>query len=250
MKDRTLLGIDTSTRTLSLAVVRLPAAGGHRVLASRDVPPGPNHSKLLPLAIEEILGEAGEELRALDGICVGLGPGAFTGLRIALATAKGLSWAARIPLAGASTLEAMALRAADLAPEAAAIVPLLDARKREVYAGFFRPSQGGVDPLGDGPAELVAPPQVVAERLAALQGPVLVLGEGYLAYRSIFDEALVGRAHEAAEGLPQTPPAAEIARLAADRLAPWSREAVFSLEPSYIRQSDAELFGTRPKKRV
>lgn len=248
--ERTLLGLDTSTLTLSLAVIRLQGEGPPAVLASRVVAPGPNHSRLLPLLIEEVLAEAEVELRALDGICVGLGPGAFTGLRIALSTGKGLSWATRIPLAGASSLEAMALAAARLVPGAAAVVPLLDARKQEVYAGFYRPAAGGVEPLGDGPTEVVAPPAAVAERLARLQGPIVLLGEGYFAYRTLFDEATEGLRHPQVEGLPETPPAAEVAELAARGLAPWTRESVFGLEPHYLRPSEAELMSSTPKKRV
>lgn len=250
MADRTYLGLDTSTLTLSLAVVRREADGTWRVLARRDVPPGPNHSKLLPLVVDEALREAGVELRGLAGICVGLGPGAFTGLRISLATAKGLAWAARIPLGGASSLEAMALAAADRAPDAAAIVPLQDARKREVYAGFYRPAPGGVAPLGGGPAEVVAPPEAVAVRLAGLRGPIVLLGEGYFAYRTLFDEATEGLRHRPVEDLPETPPAEAIVRLAAPTLRPWAKEAIFALEPHYLRPSEAELGTTRPKKRV
>jgi len=249
--DRTLLALETSTLTLSLAVIRLGEHGPATVLARRDVPPGPNHSKLLPLLIEEALREAGVELRALDGIAVGLGPGAFTGLRIALSTGKGLAWATKLPLCGGSSLEAMALAAARLAPDAAAVVPLLDARKQEVYAGFYRPTaDGGVEPLGDGPAEVVAPPETVAARLRALQGPIVLLGEGYFAYRALFDEATEGLRHAPVQGLPETPPAPELGENAARNLAPYSKEAVFALEPHYLRPSEVELARTPPKRRV
>lgn len=247
--ERILLALDTSTLTLSLAVLRQRPGERPVLLARRDVPPGTNHSKLLPLLLDEALAEAGLEPSALAGICVGLGPGAFTGLRIALSTAKGIAWAMRIPLAGASSLEAMALAAARLLPEAQAVVPLLDARKQEVYAGFYRPAGDRVRPLGDGPAEVVAPPARVAARLAALQGPIVLFGEGYEVYRALFDEATEGRraTHPA---LPATPPAPEVGELAAERLGPWSKESVFSLEPHYLRPSEAELGLTQPKKRV
>ncbi len=250
LADRTLLALDTSTLTLSLAVIRLDGAGPAQVLARREEPPGINHSKLLPILVDDALREAGTELADLDGICVGLGPGAFTGLRIALATAKGLAWAASVPLAGASSLEAMALAAARLVPGAKAVVPLLDARKQEVYAGFYRPAAGGVEPVGDGPAEVVAPPAAVAERLRALEGPVVLLGEGYFAYRTLFDEATAANRHPPVAGLPETPPAPEVGELAAPRLAPYAKEAVFALEPHYLRPSEAELGLTQPKKRV
>lgn len=247
MATRTLLGLDTSTLSLSLAIVRLDGEGVH-VLARRDREPGVNHSKLLPLLIEEALVEAGVERKALDGICVGLGPGAFTGLRIALSTGKGLAYALGIPLAGASTLEAMALAAARLAPEAKAVIPLLDARKQEVYVGFYRPSETGVSPLDDGPADRVMPPAAVAERLASLEGPILLLGEGYFAYRTLFDEATEGRRLDKVTGLPESPPAVEIAELAGKGLPAFSREAIFALEPHYVRASEVELEAKQKKQ--
>ena len=241
---RTLLAIDTSTLSLSLAVAR---ASGPRadVLAGRDLGPGgPNHSVLLPGLVDEVLREAGVPLAALDGIAVGLGPGAFTGLRISLSLAKGLAYAAGLPLGGASSLEAMALRAARLVPGAGAIVPLLDARKAQVYAGFFRPAAGGegVSVLPGGAAEVVASPDRVAAYLRDLPdpgGPIVLLGEGYFAYRALLDEATEGRRHGPIEGLPETPSAAEVAALAAPRLT-RDPAAIFALEPNYLRASEAE----------
>ena len=236
--EKTLLALDTSTLSLSLAVVRIDGGGGARVLAERFSAPGPNHSKLLPLLVDEALSEAGVTLAELSGIAVGIGPGAFTGLRIALSTAKGIAWAARLPLAGASGLEAMALRAARASPDAGSIVPLLDARKQEVYAGFYAPSGQGVSQLSP---EVVAPPAEVAAKLASLPRPLLLLGEGYFAYRTLFDEATEGFRRDGVAELPESPMAAEIAELAAPGMLPFDKQAVFSLEPRYLRQSEAEL---------
>jgi tRNA threonylcarbamoyladenosine biosynthesis protein TsaB len=237
----TILALDTSTLSLSLAVARV-AGGEARVLAGRDRGPGgPNHSVLLPGLVDEVLREAGVALGDLGGIAVGLGPGAFTGLRISLSLAKGLAYAAGLPLGGASSLQAMALAAARLAPDAGAIVPLLDARKAQVYAGFYRPAPSGVEPLPGGAPEVVAPPEAVAEYLAGLDaaGPLVLLGEGYFAYRALLDEATEGRRHRPIEGLPETPSAAEVAVLAVPTL---GRDAArnFALEPNYLRASEAE----------
>lgn len=247
MATRTLLGLDTSTLSLSLAVVRLEGEQV-RTLARRDREPGVNHSKLLPLLIEEALEEAGVQRTDLDGICVGLGPGAFTGLRIALSVGKGLAYALRVPLVGASTLEAMALAASRLAPEARAVIPLLDARKQEVYVGFYRPSGTGVEPLGEGPADRVMPPEAVAEALASVDGPILLLGEGYFAYRTLFDEATEGKRLDGIECLPETPPSVEIAELAGRALPAYTAEAVFALEPHYVRASEVELKAKQKKE--
>lgn len=239
---KTLLALDTSTLSLSLAVARVSGGRAH-VLAGRDLGPGgPNHSVLLPGLVEEVLREAGLALAALDGLGVGVGPGAFTGLRISLSLAKGLAYAAGLPLGGASSLEAMALRAARLAPDAGAIVPLLDARKAQVYAGFFRPTADGVAKLPGGAAEVVAAPDRVAAYLRDLPdpgGPIVLLGEGYFAYRALLDEATEGKRHGPIEGLPETPPAAEVAVLCVPRLTRDST-AIFAMEPNYLRASEAE----------
>jgi tRNA threonylcarbamoyladenosine biosynthesis protein TsaB len=237
----TLLALDTSTLSLSLAVARV-SGGRADVLAGRDLGPGgPNHSVLLPGLVDEVLREAGVELRALDGIAVGLGPGAFTGLRISLSLAKGLAYAAGLPLGGASSLAAMALRAARLVPDAGAIVPLLDARKAQVYAGFYRPTADGIDVLPGGAAEVVAAPDRVADYLRDLSpaGPLVLLGEGYFAYRALLDGATEGKRAGPTPGLPETPPAAEVAVLATPRLV-RDRAAAFALEPNYLRASEAE----------
>lgn len=238
----TLLAIDSSTLSLSLVLAHVV---GHDadVLARRDRGPGgPNHSVLLPGLVGEVLEEAGVARDALDGIAVGLGPGAFTGLRISLSLAKGLAYATGLPLGGASSLEAMALGASRLAPGAGAIVPLLDARKSQLYAGFFRPVAGGVGILPGGAAEVVATPDRIASYLRELPdpgGPIVLLGEGYFAYRALLDEATEGRRHGGIGGLPETPPAAEVAVLAAPGLTD-DRAAIFALEPNYLRASEAE----------
>ena len=240
--SKTLLALDTSTLSLSLAVARVTGRDV-QVLAGRDRGPGgPNHSVILPGLVDEVLREAGVALGALDGIAVGLGPGAFTGLRISLSLAKGLAYAAGRPLGGASSLRAMALRAARLAPGAGAIVPLLAARKAQVYAGFYRPGPDGVEVLPGGAAEVVAPPDRVAEYLGELPastGPIVLLGEGYFAYRALLDRATEGRRHDPVEGLPETPPAAEVAALGLPGLT-RDPETVFALEPNYLRASEAE----------
>lgn len=251
-----MLGLDTSTLSISAAIVRVEPTGESSVLASLERgPEGPNHSTLLPAWIEQLLARASLALHDLDGIAVAIGPGSFTGLRISLATAKGLAYAAKIPLCGVSTLEAMALGArrtlAGAEAGAGAIVPILDARKREVYAGFYRQEGEGVAPIEAGAAaEVVLPPAAVAERLAELEGPLFLFGGGYAAYRELFDEATGGRRAARDAGLPNAPSAIDVATLGGPRLGAYVKEDVFSLEPHYIRPSDVEFKSPSPEKLV
>lgn len=235
-----LLAMEGSTPVLSLALVER----GRGTLARMRFDQGESHSRLLPGVLDELLaqGEVGRE--ALAGVAVGIGPGAFTGLRVILATAKGIAYASRIPVVGVSTLEALALGAADRAPVGATLVPLLDARKKEVYAGFFRRTEAGVEAIG--PAAALAP-EALAERLAELPAPLLLFGEGYRIYREVLDEATAGRRLEPApEGLPRFPGAEEVAALAFREPLVFDPAALFALEPEYLRKSDAELGWTRP----
>ena len=169
----------------------------------------------------------------MEGFAIGLGPGSFTGLRIGLATWKGLAYANRRPIAGVSSLAAMALAAAPGAPAGATLVPLLDARKGEVYAGFFRVAGEGIEAVAP---EVALPPAALVARLAELSAP-LAFGGGLEPYA----DALAGLARLA--GGPVFPPAPAIAALAAPRLlgAVYDAQALFALEPHYVRASEAEL---------
>src|SRR5215217_5082150 len=108
-----LLALDTSTLTLSLALVERMddegGGGGVRALEHHVVGPPAKQSEVLPGVIGELLARHGVKLAELEGLVVGLGPGSFTGLRIGLSAAKALAYAAGLKLVGASSLAALAL---------------------------------------------------------------------------------------------------------------------------------------------
>jgi len=226
--------LDTSTLALSCALLE---SGPERasVLATRSEPPirsGPGHSARLPGALVELLEMAGKNVRDVGGWAVGIGPGSFTGLRIGLATWKGFAYANRRPISGASSLAAMALEAAGGAPEGTLLVPLLDARKGEVYAGFYRASPGGVRSVAP---EAALTPGDLATRLAGA-GPAVGFGEGFAAFRA----ELAGALPELASG-PASPSAEAVGRLALPALGAYDEQALFALEPHYVRLSEAEV---------
>ncbi|HEX6940319.1 MAG TPA: tRNA (adenosine(37)-N6)-threonylcarbamoyltransferase complex dimerization subunit type 1 TsaB [Longimicrobiales bacterium] len=218
------LAIDTSTALGSVAVGRADA-----LLAEVVVGVSTRHSESLLPAIDFALRSAGLEPRALGGVVVAGGPGSFTGVRVAAATAKGFVRALGVPLFAYSGL--LALAAAAGAGETA-VCALFDARRGEVYAGCWRFP-------GDGAVEVVMPPraapveQVVRELAAAAPRYV---GEGALRYRARI-EAAGGRV---APGHQAAPRAGALLWLA--DVAPGAGTVADprSWEPEYIRAAGAE----------
>jgi len=185
----------------------------------------------LPRLTAEILAEAGR-LAGDDALAVTIGPGSFTGLRIALSFAKGLAFAGGHRLVGIPTLDALAVTAPVSSDRVCAA---LDARKREIYAALY-------ERAGDRLVRCGEPTAVGAERLAAMiAGPCTFIGDAVEAYGEVFRNALVGSAHIVASSCH---PAVAIAvgRLAAARLRQMpAGDDVRSLAPTYVRPPEAEL---------
>jgi tRNA threonylcarbamoyladenosine biosynthesis protein TsaB len=213
----TILALDTATLMAGVAVFR---ADDGRVLAERRRVVT-THSEALLQLVDEALREAAVEPRALDAIVCGAGPGSFTGLRIGLATAKGLCFALGRPLVMVSSLEALAARAPD--GRACAVI---DAHKGEVYAGLFAVERGVPRALGE---ERVLAPAALADELRS--GGLVLVGDGVLRYRELFAAPLDE------DGAPRP---ADVARLGALRLAAGERSDLALAAPKYIRPSEAE----------
>jgi len=191
-----ILAFDTATMTASVALVD---RDGDQVTAiAADEREVTTHSDVLLELVDSVLATANTTVAAVDGVAVGVGPGSFTGLRIAMATAKGLCFAERKPLLVASSLAAMALDVIDASglDDGARVAPVFDAKKGEVFAGLFEVRDGLPEPIADEVA--VAPEDFAAfvaehggdvvsasEQGAAAAGigaPVSIAGTGALAY--------------------------------------------------------------------
>ncbi len=222
-----LLALDTSTLTAGVAALdgtRLLADGRRRVTT---------HSEALLALVDEVLRAAGLTTRDLDAVVCGAGPGSFTGLRIGLATAKGLCWALGRPLVLVSSLQALAARA----PEGSRACAVIDAYKCEVYAGTFSVDGGVPRPVTD---ERAIGPAALAAELRA-EAPVLLVGDGALRYR---DQLLSDRVTLLDED--GSPRPADLGRLGALRLQAGETADLSAAAPRYIRPSEAEL--NRPQK--
>lgn len=125
-----ILNIETATKNCSVSL----AKNGETILCKEIAEQGYSHAEKLHVFIEEILKETAITVRDLKAIAVSKGPGSYTGLRIGISTAKGLCYALDIPLISVDTLQVLAKQ---VAVENGLIVPMIDARRMEVYSAVF-----------------------------------------------------------------------------------------------------------------
>lgn len=193
---RPLLAFDTSTDHLAIGVGDLDRPGA--VLAAADVPAPRAANTMVLSAVERVLTEAGLEPSSLAAVACGRGPGSFTGVRIGVATAKGLAHGAGVPLLGFGTLDALAWRVWRSGEHGSrGLIGIIgDAMRGEVYPALFEIEKDGVARL-DG--DRVAPPADVADEWARHGDAIVLAGPGLSKHRAIFENAYSGRAHIATE---------------------------------------------------
>ena len=215
-----VLAIDTSTNICSLAV----NIDGHTA-AEDATPVKAGHSGTLLPNIDKLLCRCEIAAKDIDMIAVGLGPGSFTGIRIGLATAKGLATALQCRLTGFCTLDIMAFAAI---PAQTPVMPLIDARKGEVFCAVY-------DSNGSRRAEPVnIKPQAAAE---LIKEPTLLLGNGLEPYGQTIIEAAGDRAILAPQAI-WAPRAAILAQMA---VSTENQPDFNTIQPIYVRPSDAIL---------
>jgi tRNA threonylcarbamoyladenosine biosynthesis protein TsaB len=253
-----VLGFDTAT---SATTVALRLADGH-VAERRDDPAAgahPGHATRLLEMSRELLAEAGVAWSAVDRVAVGVGPGTFTGLRVGVATARGLAQSLSAELVGVSSPRALALAAfpadakpavgasvdlvaeagADLGARAVAVLAVIDARRGEAFAAAYEPGADGL------PRELTPPralaPQLLASVLADAEEAVggrrrwLAVGDGAVRFREQLDAA----------GAHTPPDSSALHRISAAAICELGASAtaasIDALVPDYRRRPDAEL---------
>lgn len=238
---KTVLAIDTSTLHASVALVA-GAPGDSQVLAESQSGVA-THSERLLVQVDEVLVHADKTLADLDGIAIGAGPGSFTGLRIGMATAKGLAFATGKPLWAVSSLAALALEVGPDAGAEALVVPVMDARRGEVFAGFYRVGKDEVIALA---SERVLAPEALSKELQGVLAETsytraVALGDGLVVHAeplAVDGEQLLGGALAIVPNAPATPPARAVGRLA---LGDEHPDVSAHGAPAYIRLSEAEI---------
>lgn len=219
------LTIDTSTTACSAALTDDGKITGEFFLDT-----GKTTSGQLLANIGSIMRDAGVLTDGLDGIGVALGPGSFTGLRVGVATAKGLALAAKKPVFGFSSLAMLAL---NLPFSAYPVCPMLDARKNEVYTAIYH-----CDGLPETVIEdCVVSPDVFLEKITE---PTVFVGSGAMRYRELIGSKLGGKAIFAPCFCNQ-PRASRGSLLTCHAFSHRLAVPLSLLNPYYIRPSEAEI---------
>ena len=222
-----VLGIDTSTEQTSVALgTEREILGTARFAGVR------RHDDVVP-AIERLLEWTGVELPHVGGVAVGLGPGLYTGLRVGVEAAKALAQVLGVPIVGIGSLDVLAFGVQHTSRR---IVAVIDARRREVFYGLYRPVPGGVMRDGD---YRVASPGALAGELEIERDEMLLVGNGAILYRKEFEQ--VDARVELAPASFAHPWASALVSLAAPRFIREQTDRPADLVPMYLRKTDAEI---------
>jgi tRNA threonylcarbamoyladenosine biosynthesis protein TsaB len=222
-----ILAIDTSSKSASIALLRDDDIVSE-VFLNLDV----NHSVVLLPALDHLLRLSRIEQDEIDLFACTIGPGSFTGLRVGASTIKGLALATGKPIAGVSSLEALAF---NIAGREIPVCPMLDARKGQVYTALYRTGR-------DYTLETMKGERVTDVRgfLQCIDEEVIFVGDGSAKYAELIMDMLPGKSYFAS-GCHQHVRAAVVGVLGKKKYHEGDVLDSVTLAPVYIRASDAEM---------
>ena len=216
-----ILSLDTSTQNCSVALHE-----NGQLITQELVDEEGSHSRSLTLLIEKVMKTAGRTLAELSAVAVSNGPGSYTGLRIGLATAKGICFALDKPLICLPTLRVLA-SAVD-APAGSLLLPMLDARRMEVYAAVYTPALEEVSPQEA---------HILNQESFQTFAPVVAFGNGSAKWQEICTHSSI----TFLDG-PLLPEAQYMGKLAHEAFLNQTFENLVTKEPDYLK----EYMGTKP----
>ena len=225
----TILAIESSGLVASVAVV-----SEETILAEYTVNFKKTHSETLLPMIEEVLEMLGMDVAEMDAIAISAGPGSFTGLRIGAATAKGLGIALDKPLIAVPTIDALAYNL--YGTTGYRIVPIMDARRSQVYTGIYQFKDGNMETLR------AQWPAALSELIAILneeETPVIFLGDGVPVHRETLEKKMQVPVHFA-QAHQDRQRAASVGLLGLAYLAAGKTVTAAEFVPEYLRLSQAE----------
>ena len=222
-----ILAFETSAKAGSVALM-----DDKTLLGESYSNTGLTHSQTLLAMAEELLKNCGKTASDVTAVAVAAGPGSFTGVRIGVAAAKGFAWARELPCCGESTLESMA---ENLGIWEGTVCCVMDARRSQVYNALFTAKEGTLTRVCEDRAISLAE---LGEELKNLPKPIFLVGDGSKLCYNTLSETVPGlvcppehRMHQRAAG---------VALLARRRLERGECPDGNSLEPNYLRLSQAE----------
>ncbi len=230
-----ILAMETSGMSGSIALL-----AGSRCIGEHSLHTRLTHSRRLLQGISGLMADTGIDWPEINALAISIGPGSFTGLRIGLATAKGLAFASGIPMIGVASLDGLAAQFRFLPMQ---LCPIFDARKQEVWSALYRCDNNGIPQRIS--EYLAIPPAALVERITE---PTLFVGDGLDLYRDMITQQL----GELARFAPETiyfPRAAAIGLLAVMMYNKGEFLDPATATPLYIRPSEAEVhFKEKTKK--
>ena len=221
-----IFAFETSARACSVAL-----HDGKKLLSESYQNTGLTHSQTLMVMAEDLLKVCGKSARDVTHLAVAAGPGSFTGVRIGVAAAKGFAWGAELPVYGVSTLDAMARQ---VKLDAMYICACMDARRNQVYNAIFSTCGDGWRITEDRAISI----EELKQDLQKLGGTTLLVGDGAeLVYRTLGEELdLLTLVPEQC----RQQRASGVAEVAAEQIAAGLPGDGASLQPNYLRLSQAE----------
>ena len=219
-----ILAFETSAKAASVALFQ-----EGKLLGESYQNTGLTHSQTLMVMAEDMLKQCGYTAKDVTHVAVAAGPGSFTGVRIGVAAAKGLAWGLQVPCCGVSTLEAMAK---NMGIYAGIVCAVMDARRNQVYNALFRVENGNFSRITEDRAISLAD---LGAELSQMEGEVYLVGDGSLVAKAALGDRVIApaehRMHQRAAG---------VAMVAAEMIAAGAICDAESIQPNYLRLSQAE----------
>jgi len=220
-----ILGIETSTKTCSVALI-----DGKKLGDEISLHLGLSHSERVIPLLDEILKRNGMAIKDIDGIAVSIGPGSFTGIRVGVSTARGLAQSLNIPLVGIPSLDGLAF---GMETSGELVCPIIDALRREIYTALY-----------DGRKRLT-PYQLIGiedwlKILKDKEETILFLGEAVDLYENLIKNFLKKKA-KIVKKERRYVSAARVAQLGLEKLVSGEGKKYDQVFPLYIRRAEAEV---------
>ena len=221
------LAFETSAKAASVAIL-----DGKKLLGESYQNTGLTHSQTLMVMAEDLIRTCGYTPQQIEAVAVAAGPGSFTGVRIGVAAAKGFAWGRELPCCGVSTLEAMAL---NLGVHSGYIVPVMDARRSQVYTATFHAQGGELSRICEDRAISL---EALGEELKNLQEQIFLVGDGsilcYNTLKATVPQLILPPEHKMHQR------GVGVALAAMAQMARGEQGDGESLAPNYLRLSQAE----------